>query len=275
MARRIRRSDKRKQTETVFSIVKISAVLLVFFGMFGAYFYAVSANPELDSQTMCPADESKVTSLTVLLVDVTDPMNLPQQQDFINQLHNLAESIPRYGKLIVTKVDPISEQLLQPVIVVCNPGTGADASKWSGNPKKLSEQHAEKFRKPLDSAFMSLIAASGAERSPILESIQSVNLTEFQKSYVQNLPKRLVVASDLLQHTDSISFYMRIPDSDNLISSSEFGRTRTDLRGVNVELWMLERVDTKATQPRALAEIWDALIKTQNGSVTRLYRISG
>jgi len=243
--------------------------------MIGAYLYAASSNPELDSDTMCPVEAARITSLTVLLVDVTDPMNLPQRQDFINQLHNLAEGIPRFGKLIITKVDPVSEQLLDPVIVVCNPGTGEDASQWSGNPKKLSELHLEKFRKPLDRAFESLVSASGADRSPILESIQSVNLTEFQKATRSNFPKQLVVASDLLQHTDAISFYRGIPDSERLIASPEFGRTRTDLRGVEVELWMLERTDNKKTQPRALAELWDSLIQSQNGSVKRLYRISG
>ncbi len=275
MARRLRASDRRDRAQSIQAYAGISLVVVVLAAMFGAYFYAASSNPELDPQTMCPVEATRITNLTVLLVDVTDPMNLPQRQDFINQLHNLAEGIPRFGKLIVTKVDPISEQLLAPVIIVCNPGTAEDASQWSGNPKKLAELYSEKFRKPLDRAFESLASVSGADRSPILESIQSVNLTEFQKATRSNLPKLLVVASDLLQHTDSISFYKGIPDADRLISSPEFGRTRTDLRGVEVELWMLERIDNRKTQPRTLAELWDALIQSQNGSVKRLYRISG
>lgn len=275
MAKRAHRSGRRNQGETVKAVVVIFIAVAVLAGMFGAYIYASSTNPELDKQTLCPIDQKKITSLTVLLVDVTDPMNLPQRQDFINQLDKLAESIPRNGKLVITKVDPVSEHLLHPVITVCNPGTATDANEWSGNPKKLAEMHAENFRKPLDEAFEQLLDASGAERSPILESIQSVNLTEFQKGPVASLPRKLVVASDLLQHTNSISFYSGIPHAEALISSPEFGRARTDLRGTDVELWMLERADTRKTQPRALAELWDLLIQEQKGNVTRIYRISG
>jgi hypothetical protein len=90
-----------------------------------------------------------------------------------------------------------------------------------------------------------------------------------------DISRHLVVASDLLQHTDSISLYRRLPSADVLLSSADFSRTRTDLRGVEVELWMLERADNGRTQPRELAELWDAIIRTQNGSVVRLYRISG
>lgn len=275
MAERTRRSDQRNQGQTIKAVVGIFVAVAVLAAMFGAYIYASSTNPELDKQTLCPIDQKKITSLTVLLVDVTDPMNLPQRQDFINQLDKLAEGIPRNGKLVITKVDPVSEHLLHPVITVCNPGTADDANEWSGNPKKLAELHTERFRKPLDEAFEQLLDASGAERSPILESIQSVNLTEFQKGLVASLPRKLVVASDLLQHTNSISFYRGIPDAEALIASPEFVRARTDLRGTDVELWMLERADTRKTQPRALAELWDVLIQEQKGNVTRIYRISG
>lgn len=275
MARRPRRSDRRQTFQTTKAYAGIAVVIAILGTLFGAYYYAVSSNPELHARSMCPLDERKIASLTVLLVDVTDPMNLPQRQDFVNQLHSLADSIPRYGKLVVTRVDPVGDQLLQPVIVVCNPGTGADATQWSGNPQKLAELHRKRFREPLDSAFETLIEASGADRSPILESIQSVNLTEFQRASGRSIPRHLIVASDLLQHTDSISLYRRLPSADELLSSPEFSRTRTDLRGVDVELWMLERADNGKTQPRELAELWDAVIRAQNGSVVRLYRISG
>ncbi|MBY4598011.1 hypothetical protein K3217_21045 [bacterium BD-1] len=274
MARRSRRSGRRDGLQTAKAVAGIAAVLLALGGLFGAYYYAVSSNPELDASTMCPVNEQVISSATVLLVDVTDPMNLPQRQDFINQLNGLADQIPRYGKLSVFRVDPVGSQLLQPIIVVCNPGTPADTSEWSGNPKRLGELHRTHFREPLESAFDSLMEASGADRSPILESIQSVNLTELRRT-AENASRRLIVVSDLLQHTESISLYRSIPPAESFISDGTFARTRTDLSGVDVELWMLERADTSKTQPRELALLWDAIIRAQSGNVTRLYRISG
>jgi hypothetical protein len=249
------------------------ALVLLAVGAIGAVYFSVkSQQRELDEVTLCPPDAE---SLTVLLVDVTDPMNLPQRQDFLNQLERLRNSIPRYGKLSIVKVDAASSRLLTPVIERCNPGTAADLDDYTGNPKALQEKWERGFRDPLDQAFARLSTASGAPRSPILESIQSVALTEFQKAQAQDKPRRLIVASDLLQNTERISFYGSLPDARSILASDAFRAARTDLRGVSVELWMLQRLDGKQTQPRALPELWDILVREQGGTVARAYVVSG
>lgn len=234
--------------------------------------YVQSSHRSLDPTTLCPADPS---SITVLLVDVTDPMNTPQRQDFMNQLAKLKNSIPRYGKLIVAKVDATAASLLTPVIVRCNPGTAADVSETTGNPAAVQRKWNEGFDKPLQEAFEHISNASGAAQSPILESIQSVALTELQKPTADGKPKRLVVASDLLQNTEGASFYKGLPDPAVFTSSPEFRKTRTDLRGVTVELWMLERSDAAATQPRELADLWERIITAEGGDLVRTYNVSG
>jgi hypothetical protein len=208
-------------------------------------------------------------------VDVTDLMNTAQRQDFMNQLATLKNSIPRYGKLIVAKVDATAASLLTPVIVRCNPGTAADVSEATGNPAAVQRKWNGGFDKPLQDAFEQIAKASGAEQSPILESIQSVALTEFQKPSAEGKPKRLIVASDLIQNTEGASFYKGVPDVAAFTSSPEFRKTRTDLRGVNVELWMLERPDAAATQPRALADLWDRIVRAEGGELARIYNVSG
>ncbi|MFC5576760.1 hypothetical protein ACFPOA_01865 [Lysobacter niabensis] len=272
MAKKLTASKRRKRAETWgaarnVAIVVASLGVIAFF-----YFRAVVSHRTLDEATLCPTQPD---SVTVLLVDVTDPMNLPQKQDFTNQLDLLVEQIPRYGKLVVAKVDPVSERLLVPVITRCNPGSSEDVTEVSGNPKKLKQMHDERFVAPLRSAFDQLVTASSAPRSPILESIQSVNLTELQRGAKEGAGKRLVVASDLLQHTSEISFYRALPDSDDLIQSPAFDRVRTDLRGTDVELWMLQRGDSKRTQPRGLPELWEKIIGVQGGRLMRVYTVSG
>lgn len=239
-----------------------------------AYLYvqAMLSHQALDPITLCPTSPA---GITVLLVDVTDPMNVPQRQDFINQLDRLRSSIPRYGKLVVYKVDPISDRLLTPVITRCNPGTAKDVSEFNGNPQQTQQQWEEGFKNPLDGAFHELLNASGAKRSPILESIQSAALTEFQTTASDGKPRRLVVASDLLQNTDTITFYRVLPEPTQLTTSQAFSRVRTDLRGVDVELWMLQRGDSRVTQPRSLPDLWDQIISKQGGNLIRTYTVSG
>jgi hypothetical protein len=272
MARKRTAAQKRKRSETAGAIRNIAIVLgaLGVVGFF--YFRAVMAHRTLNQATLCPAVPD---SVTVLLVDVTDPMNLPQRQDFLNQLDLLVEQVPRYGKLVIAKVDPVSERLLSPVITKCNPGASQDVSEVSGNPAKLEAMHRDQFVKPMRDAFDHLTTASSAPRSPILESMQSINLTELQRGVAKGGSRKLIVASDLLQHTSEISFYKELPDPLKFVGSPAFSRVRTDLRGTDVELWMLQRTDSKLTQPRRLPELWDSIIEAQGGRLIRLYTVSG
>lgn len=140
MARKSTASQKRKQADTAAAVRNIAIVvgLLTVIGIF--WFRSVLSHRPLDSETMCP---TQLTSVTVLLVDVTDPMNLAQRQDFANQLDRLVDEIPRYGKLVIAKVDPVSDRLLAPVITRCNPGSASDTSDINGNPQRLEKLHQE------------------------------------------------------------------------------------------------------------------------------------
>ncbi len=236
------------------------------------YVHLVSAQRTLDPVTLCPPDPD---SLTILVVDVTDPMNTAQRQDFLNQLDNLRASIPRYGQLGVFKVDAAADRLLRPVIVRCNPGTAADVDATTGDPAAVQRTWEGKFKRPLDQAFQGLLAATGAATSPILESIQSVALTELQKPGQQAKRRRLIVASDLLQNTSDANFYRDLPEGRAFLSSLAFQHARTDLRGVEVELWMLQRGDASKTQPRALPDLWDMILTKQGARLERVYVVSG
>lgn len=272
MARRPTAAERRRRGDATKAFRNIAIVVLLVGVVAFIYFRSVLSHRSLDDVTLCP---SQPDSLTVLLVDVTDPMNLPQRQDFLNQLDKLTDQIPRYGKLVIAKVDPVSDRLLVPIITRCNPGSGKDVSEVDGNPQKLERLNQEKYLAPLKSAFDKLTSASGADRSPILESIQSINLTELQRETNAGVEKRLIVASDLLQNTAEISFYKGLPEPKDLISSQPFSRVRTDLRGIDVELWMLQRSDSTSTQPRALPNLWEKLIDEQGGRLGRVYTVSG
>ena len=272
MRRRTTAASKRLHKDRNTAILKVAVFVTVLSLVVFLYARSVLSRRALDDVTLCPA---KPDSITVLLVDVTDPMSLPQKQDFRNQLDRLTAEIPRYGKLVITKVDPVSERLLVPIVTRCNPGIGSDTSDLNGNPKKLDNLHREQFIAPIQDAYDQIVSASEASRSPILESIQSINLTEFGSNQGSGVRKRLVVASDLLQNTNELSFYKQLPNSESVVRSQAFSRVRTDLRGVEVDLWMLQRGDSSSSQPRALPELWSTIIDAQGGRLMRVYTVSG
>lgn len=261
----------RAQQENRSGVIKIAIFGIAIALLGAAYISASRGNQQLD-ENLCPTTP---TSITVLLVDVTDPLGVAQRQDFRNQLVSLRNSIPRYGKLIVVKVDSTSTDLLKPVIVRCNPGTAEDANDITGDPQGLQRRHREEFIEPLDRTFTDLTRASASDRSPIFESVQSVALTELLTPDVVDHPRKLVIVSDLLQNTDAVSFYGGVPEQSTFLASHQFRRVRSDLRSIEVELWMLERSDAPQTQPRALVNLWDAAIAEQGGTVERIYNVSG
>lgn len=275
MARRPTRpsaAQTRAQRDSRNGIFKILGVIVVVAAVAITYMRVAASNPDLDQATLCPSDPP---SITVLLVDVTDPMNVPQRQDFRNQLAAMRNAIPRYGKLIVAQVDATNQQLIRPVIVRCNPGTSADVDEATGDPAATQRRYEEQFVAPLDEAFARISEASGAHQSPIMESMQSVALTELLTPDAADKDRRIILVSDLLQNTDGANFYDGLPDPDEFVRGQAFRRARTDLRGIEVELWMLERGDAASTQPRALIDLWDRIVAEQGGTVMRAYNVSG
>lgn len=272
MARYKSAKRQRDEAKTRSAYVKIAGVAVAFAVLIGVYVSTVAGRKTLDPETQCPASPE---SITVLLVDVTDPLNVPQRQDFINQLERLRSTIPVYGKLAIFKVDPLSDQLLKPVIERCNPGNADNVSELTGNKDAAAKRWEEGFKAPLDQAFLQIMGASNAPQSPVLESIQSVALTQMKNQAADGKPRRLIVASDLLQNTGRMTFYSGLPTPEAAISSDAFRMLRTDLKGVEVELWMLQRPDSKERQPTQLREVWQTMISEMGGNVVRIYNVSG
>lgn len=227
----------------------------------------------LDQATYCPADGAD--SVTVVLVDMTDEITQAQRQDFHNQFAGLRESVPRYGEIDIYAVDSVGQTLLKPLVTLCNPGRGSDIDPIVGNPMRVEKRWREGFEGPLEQAFATITQSQEAARSPIFESIQSAALTQLLPPQNVKKPRRLIVVSDLIQFTSDINFYRPLPKADEFVRSSPFLTIRTDLRGVEVELWMLRRANQAKVQTRQLIDLWEAAIRAQGGSLTRVYNVSG
>jgi hypothetical protein len=222
---------------------------------------------------LCPAQGED--SLTVVLVDLTDPLSVAQKQDLTNQLERIRNGVPKYGRITLYKVAATDKDLLRPVLDLCNPGDGSDVSEGTGNPKAVHERWEKKFSAPLDRAFEQLTHESGADRSPIFQSVQSVALTKLQRPEAAGKPKKLVLVSDLLQNAGGLDFYRHIPTWDELQRDDDYQRSKADLHGVDMELWMLSRPGLARLQNTSLAQLWAQAFNDQGARVTYAYNING
>lgn len=248
----------------------ISVVIVVFVGW--QVWAQLSGQRTLDA-SLCPVNGAD--SYTAVVVDLTDPLTVAQKQDLINQLEALRNDVPKYGRISLFQVAPAGDQLLRPVLDLCNPGDGSELSEANANPAAARERWEEEFSKPLDAAFRSLAEASGAETSPILQSVQSVALTKLQKPAAKGKPRKLVLVSDLLQNAHGVDFYKHVPTWEELKRSEPYQTAKADLTGVDMEIWMLTRPGLSHLQNTKLAQLWAQAFTKQGAKVTRAYNVNG
>lgn len=208
---------------------------------------------------------------TVVLLDVTDNLSLQEKQAVANSFEENVLQAPSNTSFEVFRVQDISGSLLTPVGDAFTQVQGnAEANPLVSNPGQQKQQWLQGFKVPLMQALETALSAGSASSSPIMESVQSVALTTLLKPNAKASPRKLIIVSDLLQHTDEFSFYKAIPNFLSLASDPNYAKLKTNLAGVDVELWVLRNHTKDATE---LADLWRRIVFDQGGTVSKIVPI--
>lgn len=253
------RKDARVEKEDYWGILMLIVAALIIVGIGGAYVYSKKNTPEIDKNTFCP--KSGATSVTALLIDATDNLSIQQKQAFLSAFLSLIDSIPLYGRLDLYFIHNTQTSLLKPVVSLCNPGHGAEISELVGNPRHVEQTWRDGFGQPLEREITQLLNASPEKESPILESIQSVVLTSLSEPIARDKAKKIIIVSDLMQHTSNASLYAGTPAIESIIQNKSFNRMKSDLRDIDISVWMLAR--DNALSRSKLVELWQRIFAEQ------------
>ncbi|MBF5094111.1 hypothetical protein F1643_06040 [Azospirillum sp. INR13] len=209
------------------------------------YFYwsAIQAHVPLNDQTLCPT--SGPTSITAVLIDRTDAFNPVQQAEIRKRLEHVKREVPKHGAIEVYVVAPVVKAVLSPEIKVCNPGNPKDASKWTDNQRMAERLWRARFADKVDQVFVSAVSPDEASSSPIMESIQSLAITAFSDHDAHDREKRLIIVSDMLQHSGVASVYKGVPNFEQSRNAVAFRQLRSDLHGARVEVLLVRRETAK------------------------------
>jgi hypothetical protein len=227
---------------------------------------------KIDDETGCPLDGPK--SKLVMIVDQTDTFSAVQVADIKNQFEAYKEKVPRYGQFTIYAIKSPSSGLPSPVVSACNPGTDKDVNQLIESSVQIARKWRNSFDAPMRQVFSGVLQPTESDSSPIIEIIQAVAVKEFGPSWMDNRSKELVIISDLLQHSPSISHYGSY-SAEKFTQSQLFKKLEADLRGVDVDILYLQRTTKKAKQNQKHLDFWRLLIQKQNGSVRKVYRVSG
>jgi len=229
---------------------------------------AVSTDPV----TLCRTDHPP-SEIVVFLLDLSDEFTEAQRIDVLNRVRRIQSGVGKFGLVqtyAVTGTVGIGTALFE----MCNPGSGSDLNTLYQNPG-LAKKKWEKFSTDLDAHLRTLMSSRGAAASPIMEAVQASALRTFNQPQFADVPKRLVVVSDLLQYVPGrVNQYEVLLPFDQFAGMSYFSEVRADLEDIEVTLLYLVRPRSPQPWP-AHRLFWEAYFRAQGAEVDRIEPIFG
>jgi len=259
-------------TKNMWGILIIIAVFTATIGIGWTYFSVNSNKVTLDSDSLCPS--VGVDNKTVILVDRTDPLNDMQQQELKIYLRDIKNSIPVHSSISIYGMDQAEPKMLQPKISICNPGDGENISRWLANPALIKKVWQEKFSDKLDSIIAQLMVPLEVQNSPIMETIKAVSIAEFIGDKNTNIQKRLIIVSDMMQHTMSYTQYTNSVDFKDYKKSAAYQHHLANLNGVTVEIIYIRRHNSDNIQGKSHIQFWQQYIHSMSGMLTKVKSIN-
>ena len=229
-----------------------------------------------DAETMCP--ETGPSRVTAILVDTTDRVGPVSRADILGRLDDLVSASRPDEMMIAYATSPIEDagDPLPPRLTVCNPGDPDAANPLIANPELIRQRLDERFRNPLDLLFRDLLNRAPAPESPLMENIQVIAVTVLGRYRYAGALKRLVVVSDLIQHSENLSLFRQRLDFDAFVRTTGADALRTELQNVEVEILFIQRDEhQRVGDSRRLIEFWERWIDAQGGRLVRASRIDG
>ncbi len=249
----------------------LAAVVLV---LFVRYVLLVPGPPERNPDTGCP--ETGPSALTAIMIDATDRIGAISRADVLARLEEYVAASREDEMVLGFEARPVGEEIDEPLLTVCHPGDPEKASEWTQNPRLIRRRLEERFRQPLEALFRDLLGRDEAPTSPLMESVQSVAVAFLGREEYVDIPKRLILVSDLMQHSEYLSFFRQPVDYDAFARSRGADALGTDLRGTTVDILFVQReAHRRLRSTRGLAEFWGRWIEDQGGVVGPVFSVDG
>ena len=239
----------------------------------GAYVYATVARPPtLDQASLCPVEGPR--AVTVVLLDSTDEIPDIAKREIRTVLVDMAETLPAYDLLEIRLLDPKTPGG-KSIFSRCNPGDGSGLSEYTANPRIARQRWLDGFREPLDVALEAGFHALPGKTSPIMETIQQIAVERFTGRAVEEVPKSLVVISDMLQHGPDYSQYSGDLSFARFKATRAYKKVQTNLHGADVLIYYIQRQTGKPINSADHIKFWAEWIYDNNGRLKQASKLQG
>lgn len=238
-------------------------VLLAGVGTAGWLVLRQAGRDAIDEATLCPLDGA--TGSLAILLDLTDPLSATQSIALRAKLDRTIDASPRGTLVALGRVSDQPDQL-GAAIAICRPMTGREAGDLVRNSRQVEARYHEAFTAPLQRELAAMLDASEASQSPIMEGLQALLGGIAAMPIEDGASRQIVIVSDLLQHSEAMSFYRR-EDWESFRASPEFTRLARNLDGVEVTIIRVPRPDARIADPGAVDDFWVRYLDAQGVAV--------
>jgi hypothetical protein len=284
-ARPVRRSSSEAQGGGLgnwvgVALVAISAVIVIA----AIWFFVINQDSlvELNATDLCPKDRSQtVPGVYVVLVDQTDLLPELQRRSVANavlaQMRSDLETQSTDWRHARVEIWTFGDQTgrsaddydvggvkfaLSKALTICNPGSPERWDHLYKNADVIRHQH-RRFYADVESKILQSLTFPEAKQSPVLEAVYGIGVRVFSAQTFRDARKRLILVSDLMQNTRSLSFFVGPIDYDHWKKRRDARLSKPELRDVVVVALMIPGARPDL-QRASLARFW-ASVFTEAG----------
>lgn len=271
MSRRRRQRQERRDRIQNWGLGTVGAILLAALA-FGLWWVNARQVP-IDEATNCPRVGPR--AVHALLIDQSDPIS-PQQAERVRQEMARLRAESNFGERIdVYVMEGDVQNLLTPVLSLCNPGNPREANPLYENPEQIRRAFEERYAAQVQRTIDALLSASNRPNSPILESIKAVAIGSFGPFDQGAIPLRLTIVSDMVQHSQAVSQFRGDTSFAELSRAPAWLALLANLKRADVYLYYLLRASARRQggapiQNRGHQQFWEQAIAAFNGRLVRL-----
>lgn len=219
---------RRRQKGPWFWRSMIAAMLVSVFGLFAVA--AFSAPPTTLADTNCRSDR-RDPAHTIILIDQSDPFSANDIAWLQELVEAESRALPRHGRLTLMTPNAALAHEPRALVSLCSTGSPENANPLFSNPRMVEDTWRADFHTPIVETVNAALTNTVAPASPLGESLFAIaDRADFQ---LRQRGRRLVIVSDLMQHSEDFSFYASGADY-GLYSQSPLAEYTPDLSGVDV-----------------------------------------
>jgi hypothetical protein len=183
--------------------------LIVAVGIGGLAYYTQPVPRDETSLCVLPSAGLPEPRHHLLVVDKTDRWSAAQGARLKDLVMRMRDQLRLNERLSIFVFDNVFEPGFRPVFSLCNPGRASDTTIIWSNPRRWETRFMESFGKPLDDILDDLAAATEGPVSPLLELL--IELSNREELNTGDVERRIVLVSDMLQHSGAYTLFGKPP----------------------------------------------------------------